>query len=41
VGVDYGQGYFWSKAVPAADMAELIERGFAATLEWPSAARGS
>jgi EAL domain-containing protein (putative c-di-GMP-specific phosphodiesterase class I) len=36
VGVDYGQGYFWSKAVPATDMPALIERGFAATLEWPS-----
>ena len=35
VGVDYGQGYFWSKAVPAAQMSALLERGFAATLEWP------
>jgi len=35
VGVDYGQGYFWSKAIPAAQMSALLERGFAATLEWP------
>ncbi|HSH07096.1 MAG TPA: EAL domain-containing protein [Burkholderiales bacterium] len=35
VGVDYGQGYFWSKAVPAAQMSQLLARGFAATLEWP------
>lgn len=37
VGIDYGQGYFWSKAVPATEMPALIERGFAATLEWPGA----
>ena len=37
VGVDYGQGYFWSKAVPAPQMSALLERGFAATLEWPGA----
>jgi EAL domain-containing protein (putative c-di-GMP-specific phosphodiesterase class I) len=35
VGIDYGQGYFWSKAVPAAQISQLLERGFAATLEWP------
>jgi EAL domain-containing protein (putative c-di-GMP-specific phosphodiesterase class I) len=35
VGIDYGQGYFWSKAVPAVEMPAIIERGFASTLEWP------
>jgi len=35
VGVDYGQGYFWSRAIPAAQMSALLEHGFAATLEWP------
>jgi len=35
VGVDYGQGYFWSKAIPAAQMSQLLEQGFAAALEWP------
>jgi EAL domain-containing protein (putative c-di-GMP-specific phosphodiesterase class I) len=39
VGVDYGQGYFWSRAVPATQMPALLERGFAATLEWPGVAR--
>jgi EAL domain-containing protein (putative c-di-GMP-specific phosphodiesterase class I) len=28
VGVDYGQGWFWSKAVPAADVPKTIETGF-------------
>ena len=37
VGVDYGQGYFWSKAVPAQEMPELLERGFAATIAWSGA----
>ncbi len=27
-GVDYGQGWYWSKAVPAAELAELVTRGF-------------
>lgn len=37
VGVDYGQGYFWSKAVPAEQMAALLDNGYAATLAWPAA----
>ena len=28
VGVDYGQGWFWSKALPAADVPKAIESGF-------------
>jgi sensor c-di-GMP phosphodiesterase-like protein len=31
-GVDCGQGWFWSKAVVAAQAARLLERGFASTL---------
>jgi sensor c-di-GMP phosphodiesterase-like protein len=31
-GVDCGQGWFWSKAVAAAQAARLLERGFASTL---------
>ena len=27
-GVDYGQGWFWSKALPAADVPKAIESGF-------------
>jgi len=27
-GVDYGQGWFWSRAVPATDLPRLIETGF-------------
>ena len=34
-GVDYGQGFFWSKAVPGAQVEALLERGFAHSLERP------
>jgi EAL domain-containing protein (putative c-di-GMP-specific phosphodiesterase class I) len=34
-GIDYGQGYFWSPAVPASEIEAMIERGFADTLERP------
>ena len=34
-GVDYGQGFFWSKAVPGAVIESLLERGFEHSLERP------
>jgi len=34
-GVDQGQGFYWSPAVPAAEVAGLLDRGFAHTLERP------
>jgi EAL domain-containing protein (putative c-di-GMP-specific phosphodiesterase class I) len=34
-GVDYGQGFFWSKAVPGAEIHALLERGFAHRLDRP------
>jgi EAL domain-containing protein (putative c-di-GMP-specific phosphodiesterase class I) len=34
-GVDYGQGYFWSKAVPGAEIEALIENGYAHSLDRP------
>lgn len=34
-GVDYGQGYFWSKAVPGEQVAGLLDQGFAHLLERP------
>jgi EAL domain-containing protein (putative c-di-GMP-specific phosphodiesterase class I) len=36
-GVDCGQGFFWSKAVPGAEIEALLERGFAHSLERPLA----
>ena len=36
-GVDYGQGYFWSKAVPGAEIEALLARGFAHSLDRPLA----
>jgi EAL domain-containing protein (putative c-di-GMP-specific phosphodiesterase class I) len=36
-GVDYGQGYFWSKAVPGAEIEALLARGFAHSLDRPPA----
>jgi len=36
-GVDYGQGFFWSKAVPRAEIEALLERGFAHSLDRPAA----
>jgi EAL domain-containing protein (putative c-di-GMP-specific phosphodiesterase class I) len=36
-GVDYGQGFFWSKAVPGAEIQALLERGFAHTMDRPLA----
>ena len=36
-GVDYGQGFFWSKAVPGPEIEALLERGFAHSLERPPA----
>lgn len=35
-GVDQGQGFYWSPAVPAAEVAALLDRGFAHTLERPA-----
>ncbi len=37
VGVDYGQGFYWSKAVPGAVVAPLLTRGFAESLQRPVA----
>jgi EAL domain-containing protein (putative c-di-GMP-specific phosphodiesterase class I) len=34
VGVDYGQGWLWSKAVPASGIPALVQKGFAASVEW-------
>ena len=34
-GVDYGQGYYWSKAVPGTEVESLLQRGFSHTLEQP------
>ena len=34
-GVDYGQGYFWSRAVPGAEVEAILQRGFAHSLERP------
>jgi EAL domain-containing protein (putative c-di-GMP-specific phosphodiesterase class I) len=34
-GIDYGQGFFWSPAVPAEEIEAMIERGFADKLERP------
>jgi EAL domain-containing protein (putative c-di-GMP-specific phosphodiesterase class I) len=36
-GVDFGQGYFWSKAVPGTEIEALLERGFAHRLDRPPA----
>jgi EAL domain-containing protein (putative c-di-GMP-specific phosphodiesterase class I) len=36
-GVDHGQGYFWSKAVPGTEIEALLERGFAHRLDRPPA----
>jgi EAL domain-containing protein (putative c-di-GMP-specific phosphodiesterase class I) len=36
-GVDYGQGFFWSRAVPGDELEPLIERGFAESLRRPLA----
>jgi len=36
-GVDQGQGFFWSRAVPVQEAAALLDRGFGHTLERPSA----
>jgi EAL domain-containing protein (putative c-di-GMP-specific phosphodiesterase class I) len=35
-GVDYGQGYYWSKAVPGTEIQPLLEHGFAHRLDRPS-----
>lgn len=32
-GVDFGQGFFWSKAVPGSEVEALLQRGFAHSLE--------
>jgi EAL domain-containing protein (putative c-di-GMP-specific phosphodiesterase class I) len=34
-GVDYGQGFFWSKAVAGAGIEPILQRGFADSLERP------
>jgi sensor c-di-GMP phosphodiesterase-like protein len=34
VGVDCGQGWLWSKAVPASEIPRLLAKGFAASIEW-------
>ncbi|MBK9705236.1 MAG: EAL domain-containing protein [Betaproteobacteria bacterium] len=36
-GVDYGQGFYWSKAVPGAEIEALLARGFAHSLDRPPA----
>ena len=36
-GVDYGQGFFWSKAVPCTEIEALLEHGFAHSLDRPLA----
>jgi EAL domain-containing protein (putative c-di-GMP-specific phosphodiesterase class I) len=36
-GVDYGQGFFWSAAVPGNGLEALLARGFAASLQRPVA----
>jgi EAL domain-containing protein (putative c-di-GMP-specific phosphodiesterase class I) len=36
-GVDYGQGFFWSEAVPGTQVEALLRRGFADSLERPVA----
>lgn len=36
-GVDYGQGFFWSKAVPGGEVEPLLARGFADSLQRPVA----
>lgn len=33
-GVDYGQGWYWSKALPAEEFARVLERGFAEKHRW-------
>lgn len=40
VGVDYGQAFYWSKAVPAAGVEALLQHGFAHTLKRPHADPG-
>ncbi len=39
-GVDYGQGFYWSRAVPATEVEALLQRGFAHTLIRPHSTRG-
>lgn len=34
-GVDYGQGFYWSEAVPGTQVERLLEQGFAHSLERP------
>jgi EAL domain-containing protein (putative c-di-GMP-specific phosphodiesterase class I) len=36
-GVDYGQGFFWSPAVPGREVEPLLAQGFAASLQRPLA----
>lgn len=38
-GLDYGQGFYWSPAVPGAEVERLLERGFADRLEQPANGR--
>jgi EAL domain-containing protein (putative c-di-GMP-specific phosphodiesterase class I) len=35
-GVDYGQGFYWSKAVPGAEVEAIVARGFADRLDRPA-----
>lgn len=35
-GVDCGQGYYWSKAVPGSEVESVLRRGFAETLQRPA-----
>ncbi len=39
VGVDYGQGWLWSKAVPASDIPTLLAQGFPASIDWRASRR--
>jgi EAL domain-containing protein (putative c-di-GMP-specific phosphodiesterase class I) len=34
-GVDHGQGFFWSPAVPGSEIEVILQRGFAASLKRP------
>jgi EAL domain-containing protein (putative c-di-GMP-specific phosphodiesterase class I) len=39
-GVDHGQGFFWSPAVPADQVEAVLQRGFADRLDRPSGQTG-
>lgn len=39
-GVDAGQGWFWSKALPAKDFRQVLESGFPGSVQWDESAPG-